>query len=149
MHFQWNPPFMNIAGNGVVDVLVKHSPAHPSDFLTLLTYAEMDFTYRKKDHLSLFLLFNDIKVNVLVVPCYFDVAGKNKLLLPISIIDSKFYGGLINLDLVILDPNSSRAIELWTFHPRSANFNPHCPVHWKHFRYPLPPSVELPRVLVF
>ncbi|GFW32171.1 hypothetical protein TNCV_2601971 [Trichonephila clavipes] len=39
-------------------------------------------------------------------------------------------------------PNSPRVIELWEFHPRSETCNPHCPVHWKHLRYPIEPSVE-------
>ncbi|GFW81227.1 hypothetical protein TNCV_375761 [Trichonephila clavipes] len=39
-------------------------------------------------------------------------------------------------------PNSPRAIEFWAFHLRSAPLNPHRPVHWKHVRYPLSPSME-------
>ncbi|PRD32680.1 UNVERIFIED_CONTAM: hypothetical protein NCL1_19711 [Trichonephila clavipes] len=44
---------------------------------------------------------------------------------------------VINLELVLLDPNSPRAIEFWMFHPRSATLNPRFPVHQKHLRYPL------------
>ncbi|GFS78038.1 hypothetical protein TNCV_4548331 [Trichonephila clavipes] len=44
--------------------------------------------------------------------------------------------------------NSPRAIEFWAFHSRSATLNPHCPIHWKHLRYHLLPSVELSRVPV-
>ncbi|GFT17508.1 hypothetical protein TNCV_4807501 [Trichonephila clavipes] len=39
------------------------------------------------------------------------------------IVDQPLHG-VINLELVLLDPNSPRAIEFWTFHPRSATFNP-------------------------
>ncbi|GFT32310.1 transposable element Tcb2 transposase [Trichonephila clavipes] len=56
---------------------------------------------------------------------------------------------VINLALVLLDPNSPRAIELWTLHPRSATLHHHCPVHYKHLRYPLSPSEELSCVPVF
>ncbi|GFX68736.1 hypothetical protein TNCV_2124921 [Trichonephila clavipes] len=40
-------------------------------------------------------------------------------------------------------PNSLRAVEFWAFHPISATFNSHCPVHWKPLRYPFSSSVEL------
>ncbi|GFV76363.1 hypothetical protein TNCV_4545871 [Trichonephila clavipes] len=39
-------------------------------------------------------------------------------------------------------PNSTRAVEFWAFHPRSATFNLHCPIYWKHLRYPPSSSVE-------
>ncbi|GFV22297.1 hypothetical protein TNCV_3923571 [Trichonephila clavipes] len=39
-------------------------------------------------------------------------------------------------------PNSPRAVEFWAFNLRSATFNTHTPVHWKHLRYRISPSVE-------
>ncbi|GFT18528.1 putative endonuclease-reverse transcriptase [Trichonephila clavipes] len=41
-----------------------------------------------------------------------------------------------------------RSKEFWAF-LRSATLKPHCPVHWKHLRYPVLPSMELSRILVF
>ncbi|GFW79024.1 hypothetical protein TNCV_214571 [Trichonephila clavipes] len=43
-------------------------------------------------------------------------------------------------------PNSPRAVEFLEFRLRCAIFKSHCPVQWKHLRYPLSHSMELSRV---